>query len=338
MKYTEEQKISEDHSICPVPTFSCFTLCDNCILHCRMCEKWKPDIHIKPERKRFELDDWKKCAVSLRKIVPENFVINFGGGEVTMVPWLFEIIAFCHELGFKTNIATNGFLIDEEKAWKMAAAGLDYVNISLDSLDQALHDELRGVKGAYAKAMNAIDLINKYAPNTQISLCSIMMAQTIDGMVALVNWAQKNELVAMIYLMAIMQPNNTIAGPLWHKNEFRHLWPADYKKVEIMINELIELKKKGFKISNPVEHLQAYKTYFFDPETYVKKSSCNIDHALHISSVGDVFMCYSYEKIGDARENCIEDLWESSKAADIRRQIKNCKENCHFLLNCNFKD
>ncbi|MCK4993850.1 MAG: radical SAM protein [Candidatus Omnitrophica bacterium] len=338
MEYTEEQKINADKSICPVPTFSCFTLCDDCILRCRMCEKWKPDIHIKPERKQLGQEDWKRCAVSLKKIAPENFVINFGGGEVTTVPWLFEIVSFCHDLGFKTNIATNGYLMDEEKAKKMSESGLDYVNISLDSIDETLHDELRGVKGTYAKVINAIDLINKYAPNTQISLCSIMMADTIDGMVELVNWAQDNEKVAMIYLMAIMQPNNTMTGLQWYKNEFSHLWPKDYCKVKNTIDELIELKKKGFKISNPVEHLQAYKTYFSDPQTYVKKSNCNIDHALHISSVGDVFMCYSFDKIGDAREDCVENLWKSDKAEDIRKQIRACKENCHFLLNCNFKD
>ena len=56
----------------PVLTFSCFTLCDNCLLHCKMCEKWKPDIYIKPERKQLELGDWKKCAISLKKIVPED--------------------------------------------------------------------------------------------------------------------------------------------------------------------------------------------------------------------------------------------------------------------------
>lgn len=338
MEYTQEEKIKEEHSLPPVPTFTCFTLCDSCILQCRMCEKWKPDLYIKPERKQLELEDWKKCALSLRKLVPEGFVINFGGGEVTMVPWLFEIVAFCHDLGFKTNIATNGYLVDEAKAKKMAESGLDYINISLDSINESVHDELRGVKGTYVRAINAIDLINKYAPNTQISLCSIMMADTIDGMVDLVNWAQNNEKVAMIYLMAIMQPNNTIAGPQWYKFEFSQLWPKNYEKVESTINKLIELKKKGFKISNPVEHLQAYKTYFSDPKTYVKKSNCNIDHAIHISSVGDVFMCYSYDKIGDARENSIETLWKSDKAADIRKQIRDCKENCHFLLNCNFKD
>lgn len=338
MEDVKEKTINQNRNGSPVPTFSCFTLCDNCILRCRMCEKWKPDIYIKPERKQLTLDDWKKCAVSLRKIVPDDFVINFGGGEVTTVPWLFDIVSFCHDLGFKTNIATNGYLIDEEKARKMSESGLDYVNISLDSLDASLHDELRGVKGTYAKAIKAIELINEFAPNTQISLCSIMMAQTIDGMKALVEWAQANEKVAMIYLMAIMQPNNTMAGPQWYKNEFRHLWPQDYDKVENTINALIELKEKGFKISNPVEHLQAYKTYFLDPKTYVKKSSCNIDHAIHISSVGDVFMCYSHDKIGDVREGLIEDLWSSDKAADIRNQIKNCQENCHFLLNCNFKD
>ena len=74
MNDIEGKKTVVDPSICIVPTFSCFTLCDDCILHCRMCEKWKPDIYIKPERKQLELEDWKKCAVSLRKIVPDDFL------------------------------------------------------------------------------------------------------------------------------------------------------------------------------------------------------------------------------------------------------------------------
>ena len=319
-----------------VPTFSCFTLCDNCVLKCRMCYKWQPDLYIKPERRKMELEDWKKCALSLKNIAPENFVINFGGGEVTTVPWLFEIVSFCRDLGFKTNIATNGFLVDETLAREIGKSGLDYINISLDSLDENTHDTLRGVKGVYAKVMRAIELVHRYAPQTQISICSIMMEPTLSGVPRLVQWVQENPMVAMIYLMAIMQPNNTQADPLWYKNKFSGLWPQDPGRAAKVIDEVIRFKEKGYKIANRVEHLLAYKTYFFDPRSYVKKKACNIDRAVHISSVGDVFMCYSYDKIGDAREDSIEKIWINDQARQVRGRIRECRENCHFLLNCNF--
>ncbi len=330
----EKNNKTQDNAI--VPTFSCFTLCDNCVLQCRMCYKWKPDLFIKPERQKMELTDWKKCALSLQKIAPDDFVVNFGGGEVTTVPWLFEIVSFCRDLGFKTNIATNGFLIDEAMARKIGESGLDYINISLDSLDEATHDSLRGVKGVYANVMRAIDLVNKYAPSTQISICTIMMEQTLSGVPELVRWIQDNPKVAMIYLMAIMQPNNTQGDPLWYKNEFAGLWPKNPSRAAQVIDEVIAFKEKGYKIANRVEHLRAYKTYFFDPRSYVKKKACNIDRALHISSVGDVFMCYRYAKIGDVREDSVENIWTNDLARQVRGQIKECRENCHFLLNCNF--
>lgn len=320
-----------------MPTFCCFTLCDECILHCQMCHKWQKDIFIKPEREKMTFSDWKICALSLKEFAPENFVINFGGGEVTTIPWLFDLVSFCHNLKFKTNIATNGFLIDETLVKKMGDSGLDFINISLDSLDEKTHNRLRGSNGVYAKVMNAIELIHKYSKNTKISICSIIMEQTIDGIVELVEWAQKNEKISMIYLMAVMQPNNTLPEPFWHRKEFSYLWPEDYSKVEIVLNKLTNLKKKGYKISNQAEHIQAFKIYFKDPREYVKTSTCNIDRAIHISSVGDLFMCYRHEKLGDVRDKFLKELWSSDLATQVREKIRSCRENCHFLLNCNFE-
>ena len=319
-------------------TFCCFSICDDCMLRCRMCQKWKEDIYIKSDRRKMTLEDWKQSALSLRKIAPDDFIINFGGGEITIVPWLFDLVKFCHDLGFKTNIATNAFIVDKQMVEKMHDSGLDYINISLDSVDRKTHDYLRGVEGVYDKVMNVIDLVNEFAPNTQISICSIIMQPTLAGMVDLVKWVQQNDKINMIYLMVLMQSNNTEQQDKWWKDEaFNELWPKDYKQVEAVLDELIELKTKGYKICNPVDHLEAFKTYLFDPDTYVKQSTCNIDHAIHISSVGDMFMCYRHECLGDVRDKTIEQMWKSEKAKSVRKQINNCRENCHFLLNCKFE-
>jgi len=321
-----------------LPTFCCFSICDNCVLHCQMCFKWKDDIFIKQDQKALTLEDWKSCALSLREFTPGDFLINFGGGEVLMVPWIFELIYFCHKLKFRTNIATNGFLIDEDMSIKMHKAGLDYILISLDSLNESTHDTLRGKPGVYKNVIRAIDLVNQNAKNVKIGICSILMEPTLDGIIELAEWAQKNEKIELIYFMALMQPNNTHPEQNWYLGDFNRLWPKDFKKVEQVVDQLIHLKKKGYKIGDTIAQLEAFKSYFLNPGTYVKKSSCNINRAVHISSIGDVFMCYNLEKLGNLREKSLNNLWESDLASGIRLKIKDCKQNCHFLLNCNFED
>lgn len=328
----------ENPQLSPKLTFCCFSICDDCILRCRMCQKWKKDLYIKDDRKQMGLEEWKQSALSLRKIAPDDLTLNFGGGEVTTVPWLFELIKFCDDLGFQSNIATNAFMIDKAMVEKMHDSGLDYINISLDSVDRQTHDYLRGVVGVYDKAMRAIDLVNQYSPQTKISICSVIMEPTINGIVDLVEWVQQNEKIDMIYLMVLMQSNNTDPKSEWWKDEaFNELWPKDYKKAESVLDELIQLKIKGYKICNDVDHIEAFKTYLLDPNTYVKQSSCNIDHAVHVSSVGDMFMCYRHQCLGDVREKSIDQMWHSEHAKGVRREINECRENCHFLLNCNFE-
>jgi len=337
----EENKLNIENGTTldvPQPTFCCFTLTDDCLLRCKMCQKWKEDIFIRTGQEKVTLDDWKKCAQSLKEFAPGDLTINFGGGEVTLIGWLFDLVKFCHELGFKTNIATNAVLVDEKMAKKIADSCLDYINISLDSLLEGIHDDLRGVNGVYKKALHAIELIREYSPHTKIGLCSVIMQPTLDGMVDLVKWVQANEKVDMISLMVLMQPNNTQPVDVWWQDkEFSSLWPKDLVKIEKILDELIELKKKGYKICNEVEHIEAFKTYFKAPDMYVKKSTCNIERAVHVTSVGDMFMCFRHDKLGNISDQTLKDMWQSPKADQIRQKIRGCRENCHFLLNCKFE-
>ena len=339
MEFTKQKKTESQGLENPVPKFCCFTITDECMLRCWMCQKWQDDLFIKPGSKKMEFEDWKKCAVSLKGFAPEDFIINFGGGEITSVPWVFELVGFCSDLGFKTNIATNGFLLDEAMVKKIAGSKLDYINISLDSIDEQTHDSLRGVKGVYQKVMQAIDLLDQYSPQTKVSICSIIMQPTLGGMTDLIEWVKSNEKIDMIYLMVLMQPNNTIPEQnWWQKSQWEKLWPKDQQKVRKVLDQIIGLKNKGYNICNPVKHIQAFKAYFNDPSKFVKKHACHIDQAVHISSVGDVFMCYEHECLGNLHGQDLKNLWLSEFADNVRSNINKCEKNCHFLLNCNFEE
>ncbi|MBU1193865.1 MAG: 12,18-didecarboxysiroheme deacetylase [Proteobacteria bacterium] len=87
-------------------------------------------------------------------------VLLFSGGEPLVHPRLMEYAQYAVSKGMRAVISTNGTLITEEKAKILKDIGLSYVGISLDGMEET-HDKFRGVKGAFQKAMHAIDNCQK---------------------------------------------------------------------------------------------------------------------------------------------------------------------------------
>lgn len=320
------------------PEFSCFGITDDCMLNCKMCYKWKEDIFIKEKANNLTLKDWKNCVSSLREITDDSFQINFGGGEAFLMEGLLELIHFCKSKGFKTNVATNGYLIDEAMAKKIAGSGLDSIIISLDSLNEETHDYLRGVKGVYRRANDAIKYLDKFCEGLYKGICSVIYDKNLEDILRLVEWIDKDDRLSSIYFMAAMQPNNSTADSRWRdKEEFGSLWPKDPVRVCSVVDELTRLKKDGSKITNQVCQLQAFKAYYQYPERFVKETKCNMDRAIHISSTGDIFLCYHWAPLGNIQTDDVARVWNSQEARQVREDIATCKNNCHFLLNCFFE-
>ena len=318
--------------------FVCFGITDDCTLRCKMCNKWKEDIFIKRKTAEPTLRDWKKCVNSLSRIADRPLQINFGGGEPLLKKDIFDIIKFSRSKKLDTNIATNGYLIDEIMAKKIADCGLNSVIISLDSLNEDTHDYLRGTSGVYSRVMNAIDNLERCGKGIYKGICCAIYDKNLEDILRLAEWVDKDSRLNSIYFMAAMQPNNTLLDSSWRKKEeFGFLWPKDSKKACSLIDEIIKLKNNNFKISNSVCQLEAFKSYYACPERFVKNTKCNMDAALHISSCGDIFLCYRWGLLGNIKSDDLVDVWYSEKAEKVRQDIATCKDNCHFLLNCFFK-
>ena len=82
-------------------------------------------------------------------------VLLFSGGEPLVRKDLPELAAYAVDKGMRAVISTNGTLIDRNTARNLKQIGLSYVGISLDGLEP-VNDHFRGVKGAFAKAMEGI--------------------------------------------------------------------------------------------------------------------------------------------------------------------------------------
>jgi heme d1 biosynthesis radical SAM protein NirJ len=84
-------------------------------------------------------------------------VLILSGGEPLLRPDIFEISARAKAMGFYVALSTNGTLIDEATADRIAGVGYDYLGISLDGIG-AVHDRFRRRKGAFDAAMRGLRL------------------------------------------------------------------------------------------------------------------------------------------------------------------------------------
>lgn len=89
---------------------------------------------------------------------PGKITVVLSGGEPLCYPGLFELGRRISRMGFPWGMVTNGLAWSREKVRKARAAGIRTVTVSLDGLEGS-HDWLRGRKGSFHKASDAIRLL-----------------------------------------------------------------------------------------------------------------------------------------------------------------------------------
>jgi heme d1 biosynthesis radical SAM protein NirJ len=127
-----------------------WNLVRRCNLTCRHCYSISGDVDFPGELSTEEvyrvLDDLKTCRVP---------ALILSGGEPLLRPDILDISRRARTLGIYLALSTNGTLIDDAWADRIAEIGYDYVGISLDGLE-ATHDTFRRRKGAFAASLAAI--------------------------------------------------------------------------------------------------------------------------------------------------------------------------------------
>ncbi|PCH72399.1 MAG: hypothetical protein COB98_11835 [Flavobacteriaceae bacterium] len=84
--------------------------------------------------------DLEKSKKIIFEIAKNGFTkITFAGGEPTLVKELPEMLKYAKELGLITTIVTNGAKLSEKDLLSKLSLNLDWVALSIDSLDDAVN-------------------------------------------------------------------------------------------------------------------------------------------------------------------------------------------------------
>ncbi len=93
------------------------------------------------------------------------------GGEPLIRKDIFTILERVHKLNIIPTLFSNSTLINESNVRKLVTFGVQCVNTSLDGDYAELHDEIRGQRGAFRKALRGIELLKDAGIRVVVNVC-----------------------------------------------------------------------------------------------------------------------------------------------------------------------
>jgi MoaA/NifB/PqqE/SkfB family radical SAM enzyme len=116
------------------------------------------------------IERWKEVIKDLQKM--GTSIITLSGGEPMLrYKGLKELLESADKNLSEFHIYTSGHRVDQEKALALKDAGLKAAAIGLDDVNPDRHDELRGYKGSYKEAIQAIKYFYEADVFTYLNLC-----------------------------------------------------------------------------------------------------------------------------------------------------------------------
>lgn len=96
-------------------------------------------------------------------------IFILSGGEPLLREDMFLLARRGTERGLRVVLATNGTLLDREKAMEIKASGIRRVSVSLDFPTAWEQDAFRGVEGAFERALEGIRYLKEAGVQVQVN-------------------------------------------------------------------------------------------------------------------------------------------------------------------------
>jgi len=208
-------------------------------------------------------------------------LINITGGEPLLRSDVLEIVRGLRNMPVLVSLTTNGLLLDESMISDLKRAGLDVIQISLNSPYQIEHDEEIGIEGSYQKVLMGITKAKEAGIEVIINTVLTKKVLHTERMAKIVNIAQKN------------------------KSYLSLVFPA---RLGSWSDKDVSLNSEDYKI---IKRWLKYKFITNDIKTSYKKGICPAGkEKIYINPYGDAYPCpFIHDKYGNILDEEVSRVW-----------------------------
>ncbi len=228
------------------------------------------------------------------------FVLYYTYGEPLLSRFFYDVTAYARDKGFIQILMTNGYYIDRDTIRKIKNNGVNEVCVSLDHIDFSVHDNNRGLKGAYRHAIDAIELLVEN--EVPVGISNTISNQNVACMNDLLNLAIQKR---VNYLSFLRQRNKGLCE-LSKENQRKYFDSF----ASCITNKIINVHFHDNELLQVLAELK--KSNKIDDEVYEKYYEMNVCHkrlTLSIEPDGRVSDCNLMPSvIGNVINNKIENL------------------------------
>jgi mycofactocin radical SAM maturase len=239
------------------------------------------------------------------------FQVNIGGGEPFIREDFLDLLDYSHEKGLVTCVSTNGLLMDDTLAGRLAKLKMLYLQVSLDGATEEVNDRIRG-KGSYIKIINAMEALARH--NVRFSINTVL---------TMLNFGQLDTLRAMAKEYGADLRVSRFRPSGRGKNSKQLLGPSKDQLESfaewLAIHDLVRTGDSFFCLTS-----EKRRNKGLDMCGAAKMTCC-------ISPVGNVYPCAFLQeksfKAGNVRTTRFKDIWKNSPVFKRLRElnIETCK-------------
>ncbi len=305
-----------------------------CNLKCSYCSYWKitdPTGEMSTERALDLIQQFHDIGTS---------GVGLMGGEPFLRKDVYQVIHKIKNLGMTCSTTTNGYPLTGDNIARLMDTGIDFIAVSLDSPYKEIHDRIRGMSGAFEKAIDALRALIEYRNrnnySSQVILNVVISGTNFKDIPSMVTLAKELNVDHIYFLGVDLAPASVGTDQLEVKQ-------IDLEDLEGVLDYLYEEKKKDDFINTSFGHLKLMRDFQFHNIAFPYECLAGYT-SLYVDTYGKIFPCNAYlerKKHIDQLEDgkTLKDVWNSPNYTQWRNELLKCKAcywPCQHELNLMF--
>ena len=310
-------RVAYDFSFTRLPILGELALTYRCNERCLFCYAGCGDTAARPSAldaaaqsgsaKELTTEEWKGIIRIFKEEAKIPF-FSFTGGEPLLRGDLEELARYATGLGLRVNLITNGSLASPARAASLKAAGIDTVQVSLESPVPGVHDELCGVEGAWERTTAGIRALG--AAGLAVQTNSTLTARNRASLLAL---------PPLLVSLGVKRFSMNLFIPAGRGLGAKELF-LSYSEAGPVVDAL---RREA--------HRASLSFFWYSPTPYCvynpvarglgNKSCAAADGLIHVNPRGEILPCSSWpESLGSLLERSFTDIWFSERSSFFKQK------------------